>query len=268
MTNQVKVIAIVSGGLDSTTMVYDLLDQQYEVDCLSFYYGQRHAKELDFARQMAYDMGLRHDVIDLSGMAALLAESGSSLVSDTEVPEGHYAEDNMKATVVPNRNMIMLSIAGGIGIARNAAHVATGVHAGDHAIYPDCRPDFIMAAGNTLIKANRGFGHDGYGIDILAPFIYDDKTMIARRAILLGILLEETWSCYKGGEIHCGRCGTCVERLEAIHAAIDVLAAEGNPKVLNQDLGRKKPYTEIDPTPYEDTEFWLSEVNKRAEASE
>jgi 7-cyano-7-deazaguanine synthase len=253
LSSKTKVIAVLSGGLDSTTMVYALLDQGYSVDCVSFNYGQRHKKELDFAKSTAYDLDLQHDIVDLSSLGELLAGK-SSLVTDViPVPEGHYAEDTMKATVVPNRNMIMLSIAGGIGVARSALHVATGVHAGDHAVYPDCRPEFISTASMALYMGNKGFGAE-QGISILAPFITTDKTQIAKTAILLGVPIERTWSCYKGGEKHCGRCGTCVERLESINLAVGQLLEEGNPLGdIFEDL-----------TEYEDDEFWLREVQRKA----
>lgn len=248
-----KLICIFSGGLDSTTLVYDALDMNFIPDLVSFDYGQRHRKELDYARRTAHRLGLRHDVVDLSGLTVLLSESGSSLVSDVEVPEGHYAEDNMKATVVPNRNMIMLSIAGGIAVARGAAGVATGVHAGDHFIYPDCRPEFIQAANQALALGNEGFSKfdsteyegDRWYSAIKAPYIFKSKADIATRAIELRVPLHETWSCYKGGEIHCGKCGTCVERLEAIHDAYKRLP---------------KAFAYSDLTRYEDSEYWKQVV--------
>jgi 7-cyano-7-deazaguanine synthase len=281
---QKRAVAIVSGGLDSTTMVYHLTKEGYEVDCLSFDYGQRHKKELVFARATALQLGLRFDVVDLSGLTHLI--SNSALTSDNrfeaakaagmmvpdsyvEVPDGHYAEDTMKATVVPNRNMIMLSIAAGVAVNREANTVATGVHAGDHFIYPDCRPEFIFAAGQTMIWGNEGFhnfdiefngndpknaelvaaGYTSAALPIYAPFLYWTKASIAHRAIELGVPLHMTWSCYKGRENHCGRCGTCVERLEAIDSAI------------RQDIGNDT-WTTDDLTVYDDTEFWKTAINK------
>jgi 7-cyano-7-deazaguanine synthase len=246
-----KIIAIFSGGLDSTTAVHDAISQGLEPDLVSFNYGQRHKKELAYAQLTANKLGLRHDIVDLSGLTTLLAESGSSLVSDTEVPEGHYAEDNMKATVVPNRNMIMLSIAGGIAVARGAIAVMTGVHAGDHFIYPDCRPEFLQAAGHALVVGNEGFNdwmhHPNADVEfvapILAPYLMSTKEDIAYRAFELDVPIHETWSCYKGGELHCGKCGTCVERLEALDGAM-------RRGILVDD----KWY--VDLTQYEDTEYW------------
>ena len=243
-----KAIAIFSGGLDSTTMVYQLKNIGFELDLVSFYYGQRHAKELTFAAATAEKLGMQHDIVDLSGLAHLLAPSGSSLVSDTDVPDGHYAEDSMKATVVPNRNMIMLSIATGIAVARGAECIATGVHAGDHFIYPDCRPMFIDAMDHAVRVANEGFGAwpADHGSIVVAPYLYSTKEDIASMALSLGVPLDETWSCYKGGDIHCGTCGTCVERLEAIDGAI----------------ARQMPDVAVDPTQYKNYEFWRTATVK------
>jgi 7-cyano-7-deazaguanine synthase len=215
--NQPKALVVSSGGLDSTVAIYDMLDQGCEVATVSFDYGQRHKKELNFASATATRLGLRHHLVDLSGISSVLAESGSSLVSAAEeVPEGHYAEDNMKKTVVPNRNMMMLSVAGSIAVATNCNFIVTGVHAGDHAVYPDCRPQFINLVSDALVQGNAGFG-DMRGV--LAPYVHMSKTEIAHKGMQLKVPFEETWSCYKGGELHCGKCGTCVERLEAVHEA-------------------------------------------------
>lgn len=231
-----RAVAIVSGGLDSTTLVYHLLKEGYEVDMLSFDYGQRHSKELTYARATAKRLGLRWDTVHMEWLGNLLRESGSSLVSPIDVPDGHYAEENMKATVVPNRNMIMASIAAGICIAQDGYWVAAGPHNGDAAIYPDCRPVFWHSLEDTIRIANRGFLPHGWHFEL--PFIYWSKNDIALEAKRLKVPVELTWSCYKGGDKHCGRCGTCVERLEAMsHAGID------------------------DPTEYEDTEFWKAQVN-------
>lgn len=249
-----KVAAIVSGGLDSTTMLYDLINQDFEVtQAVSFNYGQRHKKELDFAQATCERLHVPWTLIDLwsSGLTEALSSSESSLISNNDVPEGHYAEENMKSTVVPNRNMIMISIAGGIAVAKDCDYVALGVHAGDHFIYPDCRPSFIYSVSDALITGNKGFGF-GRTVSpgpILAPYINTSKADIALRALELGVPLEQTWSCYKGGDVHCGRCGTCVERLEAIHEAQAV-------------FGEKHPYkvTPVDMTAYEDVNYWKEAV--------
>jgi len=235
-----KAVVTLSGGLDSSTLAYALKQQGHEIYCISFNYGQRHVRELDFARLTADALAEDWKVVQLwkSGILDLFKESGSSLVTGNDVPEGHYAEDNMKATVVPNRNMIMTSIAIGYAISINAQIVATAVHAGDHFIYPDCRPQFFDALQEAAQLGNEGFGHPSFALE--TPFINLSKNDIAARAVALGVPIEETWSCYKGNDIHCGRCGTCVERLEALNS--------DEVKNINPDF--------VDPTPYADSEFW------------
>jgi 7-cyano-7-deazaguanine synthase len=229
-------IAVVSGGLDSVTMLYDLAHRGDEVGVVSFNYGQRHAKELTHAEAIVSRLGFKHRIIDIPSYGRAVASSNSTLVDHSaEVPEGSYDAENMKATVVPNRNMVMLSMASGVAVASKAQYVATAVHAGDHAIYPDCRPGFISYAESAIKSGNEGFIDPHF--EIRTPFIYMTKTDIARRAFDLGVPIDQTWSCYKGGDYHCGRCGTCVERLEALHDA-----------------------NVIDKTVYMDTEFWKSAV--------
>lgn len=244
-----KVVAICSGGLDSTTMVYDLRYEGHDVHMLGFHYGQKHSKELKYAAKTAEALECPFDVVDLRSLSVFLAGSGSSLLSDNNViPEGHYAEDNMKKTVVPNRNMIMLSIAGGIAVATRAEAVYIGVHAGDHAIYPDCRPEFIEMMSRALYVGNSGFGAFNE-LAIEAPFMYSSKATIALSALEFEVPLNSTWSCYKGGDIHCGRCGTCVERLEAI--------AEARARYTSI-YGEVAPE---DTTEYADVEFWREKVD-------
>lgn len=225
-----RAVAVVSGGLDSTTLAYRLAAEGHELSLLSFDYGQRHVRELEFAAQTAGRLGAAWRRVDLSAITDLIA--ASALTGDTPVPEGHYAESSMKATVVPNRNMIMLSIAAGHAVSIGAEVVATGVHAGDHFVYPDCRPLFVDTMNTALAAANEGFTVDGFHLQ--APFLHWSKTDIAAHAVALGVPLDETWSCYQGGDVHCGRCGTCCERREAIEGA------GGD-----------------DPTQYEDRDFWL-----------
>jgi len=209
-------ISIVSGGLDSVTMAYWLANEGYVQRLLSFDYGQRHVKELESAQRCADALNVAHTVVDLHSVTPLLW--GSSLTDlAVDVPDGHYAAPSMAATVVPNRNAIMLSIAYAAAIADGAYAVAMGVHTGDHFIYPDCRPDFIKRfAAMERVAAE---GHIVEGFRLLTPFLKVDKTEIARQAHLLGVPIADTWSCYKGREVHCGQCGTCVERKEALHLA-------------------------------------------------
>jgi 7-cyano-7-deazaguanine synthase len=205
-------IAVVSGGMDSVTLVYDLLNQGYDVKMLSFDYGQRHRKELNSASYFSGFLNLDHRIVDLKGITNLL--SGSALTStNVTVPDGHYTAETMKITVVPNRNAIMLSIACGWAVSSRAEIVAIAVHSGDHAIYPDCRPAFIGAIESAFLIGNEGFRHPFFRIE--APFIAWSKADICRRGIELGVPYEMTWSCYKGGALHCGQCGTCTERAEA-----------------------------------------------------
>jgi len=234
-------------------MVYDALDRGFEIKRLvSFNYGQRHKKELEYAAHTADKLNLNHSVIDLwsSGFTEALVtdRAGSSLIdTNVDVPDGLYSDETMKATVVPNRNMVMISIAGAIAVAEEANVVLVGVHSGDHAIYPDCRPHFIEMVSHALTAANIGFGNfDPYG-SVLAPYIGVTKAHIAKHALELGVPLHDTWSCYKGDQIHCGRCGTCVERLEAIDSALTSL---------NGRKGRHEDRTE-----YADHNYWKTVVN-------
>lgn len=225
-----KALAVVSGGLDSVTMAYALAADGALGGVISFDYGQRHKKELGFAMACAERLGVCHALIDLTSLTPHL--KGSALTDTVAVPDGHYAAESMKQTIVPNRNAIMLTIAFGVAAAEGMDAVATAVHGGDHFIYPDCRPDFVELFERMQQKALDGL----WSIKLLTPFIAGDKSAIARRAVELRVPIAETWSCYKGGETHCGRCGTCVERREAFHLA-----------------------GVADPTLYADPDFWRGE---------
>ncbi|HEY6414806.1 MAG TPA: 7-cyano-7-deazaguanine synthase QueC [Acidimicrobiales bacterium] len=228
-----RVVAIVSGGMDSVTLAYHLHDGGYELHLVSFDYGQRHRRELTMAVRAALALDVEHSIVELP-ITGLIPTS--ALTSDTDVPEGHYAEDNMRITVVPNRNMTMLSVAGAIAVAEEAVFVATANHAGDHFIYPDCRPEFIQACSAALMVGNIGFSAPGFE-GIKAPFINISKASIVEIGHGLHVPWADTWSCYQGNEVHCGRCGTCVERAEAFSLA----------KV-------------EDPTTYADPDFWRGAV--------
>ena len=207
-----KAVLIASGGMDSVTMAYLFKSQGYDVHLVGFDYGQRHSKELDSLKKIGELLNAKVDVIDLSHLRDYI--SGSSLTSDdVVVPDGHYSEETMRVTVVPNRNAIMLSIAVGIAVVQKAEVVATGVHAGDHFIYPDCRPKFFAPFSDAMVAANEGHAVDNFHLS--APFITLTKADIAFIGYDLDVPYELTWSCYKGGEVHCARCGTCVERIEA-----------------------------------------------------
>jgi 7-cyano-7-deazaguanine synthase len=209
-------VAVVSGGLDSTVMAYALRAEGHRLHAISFDYGQRHRRELDCARALAADLGAPWELVDLraAGITRLLA--GSALTDESiEVPEGHYADESMRATVVPNRNAVMLALACALAGSIGAGAVAFAVHAGDHPIYPDCRPEFVEAFEAMERVAMQGMAE----LRILAPFVQLTKQDIVRLGAEHGVPFERTWSCYKGGELHCGRCGTCHERREAFALA-------------------------------------------------
>lgn len=203
-----KVVLLFSGGLDSTVLLWELLERGYDVVALSVLYGQRHEREVGAAELIAGVAKVRHEVLDLGALGAAL---GSALTDPTRpIPEGHYTDTSMAATVVPNRNMILLAVAIGRAVALGAVAVAYAAHSGDHAIYADCRVDFVHAMATAAARC-----HDP-GVLLLAPFLNMTKRQVAQRGRELGAPLELTWSCYLGGDEHCGRCGTCVERLEAL----------------------------------------------------
>lgn len=209
-------VAVVSGGLDSAVLAHHLRAEGWGLRLLSFDYGQRHAVELDRARVLAGHLGAPHDVVDLRSAGALL--SGSALTDPSvAVPDGHYTDESMRATVVANRNAIFAMVAVGVAVAEGAGAVGLGIHAGDHPVYPDCRPAFVAAAERLARVANEGFVPEGFAL--LAPFLEWSKADIVRRGAELGVPFASTWSCYKGGDAHCGTCGTCVERREAFALA-------------------------------------------------
>lgn len=207
-------MAVVSGGVDSVTMAHALSADGHELKVISFHYGQRHAKELDFARSAAADLSSEWFPIDLSTSGLREVLSGSAL-TDTriDVPEGHYASANMRQTIVPNRNAMFLSIAYGLAVSTSASAVALGVHGGDHPVYPDCRPEFISSFDAMERLATQ------QDIQLLAPYLRSTKADIVAAGARLGVPYAQTWSCYVGGEQHCGACGTCHERREAFELA-------------------------------------------------
>lgn len=202
-----KTIAVISGGMDSITMLHQLHAEGHELEAISFNYGQKHSKELELAKENARILNIGHKVIDMTFLRELV--SNSALTSDMEVPEGHYAGDNMKLTVVPNRNMIMASLAIGYAVNQGFNGIAMGIHSGDHHIYPDCRPEFHSALRTASLVANYE------PIEVYAPYLYSDKTEIIKKGLEVGVDYAKTWTCYKGLEKACGVCGSCQERLEA-----------------------------------------------------
>ncbi|MDB4777456.1 7-cyano-7-deazaguanine synthase QueC [Verrucomicrobia bacterium] len=207
-----KVIVLVSGGMDSVAALYHAHKMYDVVGGLSFDYGSRHnPKEIPFAKYHCEKLQVPHHVIDLG----FVGESFSSnlLKGQGEIPEGHYEEVNMKQTVVPFRNGIMLSVAGGLAESKEAEGVVIAAHSGDHAIYPDCRESFMKAMGDAIKLGTYA------EVQLLRPFINETKAGIARQGHDLDVDFSQTWSCYKGLEVHCGQCGTCVERREAFELA-------------------------------------------------
>lgn len=232
-----KTLVICSGGLDSVTLAHQVAAAHDLAGLVSFNYGQRHVRELEFAAHAAARLNVPHTIMDISAIGTQL--SGSALTDTIAVPDGHYAEATMKITVVPNRNAIMLTIAYGIAASRGANIVAAAFHGGDHFIYPDCRPAFVEKFSAMQMAALDGVAD----IQLHTPFLNATKADIVAAGATLNVPFEETWSCYKGGEIHCGRCGTCVERQEAF------------------DIARVP-----DPTAYQDNTYWREAVKNREAA--
>lgn len=208
------VVVLLSGGLDSAVLATSLVLARRGgiVRALAVDYGQRHAREIESAHDVAGDLCIPIEVADLRSLGRLLPGSSQTDLS-VPVPEGHYADASMRATVVPNRNMILLAVAAGHAIAHGCTGVAFAAHAGDHPVYPDCRPAFIEALRPALALC------DYAGIDLLAPFAGLTKADIVTVGALLDAPMAKTWSCYAGGDVHCGKCGTCVERREAFALA-------------------------------------------------
>lgn len=215
-----KVVVIYSGGMDSFTVLNRALKDGKQVYALSFDYGQKHVKELDCAASVCESLGIEHKIIDISAINQLLA--GSSLTDDIDIPEGHYEEESMKSTVVPNRNMILLSLAVGYAVSVKAQQVYYGAHSGDHAIYPDCRPEFVMKMNDVCQIANYE------PVEIFSPYLTVSKIDILTDGLKMGLDYSNTWTCYNGREKACGKCGACQERIEAFEKnnAVDPLPYE------------------------------------------
>lgn len=226
--NREKVVALHSGGMDSTALLYHLRDANYDVYPLCIHYGQRHRRELEYAGVIATRGSFPTVFVDLGGLQPILKGS-SQTEGGIAVPEGHYSEDNMAVTVVPNRNMILLSSAVAYAISIQAEFVAYAAHQGDHAQYPDCRQDFIDALAKAIALC------DYAPPKLMAPYAKMTKAEIVTDGDSHKTPFDITWSCYKGESLHCGRCGTCVERAEAFFLA-----------------GVK------DPTVYQDPYYWKS----------
>lgn len=226
-------VVLLSGGLDSSVLLFWVAEQR-PVTALTVDYGQRHQVEIEAAHRVATVAGVPHVVCDAhSALRAVFDGAQSTQVGERlTVPEGHYAAPEMMATIIPNRNMMLLSIAGALAVSRGAGVVAYAAHAGDHAVYPDCRPDFMKAVGEALWL--------GSGLRLVSPFANFSKAEVVHAGEELGVPFGLTYSCYKGRTTQCGRCSTCVERREAFALA-------------------ETP----DPTEYEDTtDFWKTAVGR------
>ena len=203
-----SVVVLLSGGMDSVTALYHAAQAWRVAAALSFDYGAKHNhREIPCAAWHCHRLGVRHEVIDLGFVNRLFRSD--LLQSGGVIPDGHYEEQTMKQTVVPFRNGIMLSVAAGYAESIGAGGLAIAAHAGDHAIYPDCREEFMESMATAIRLGTYA------GVAIQRPFIAMTKAQIAAQGTELGVDYAQTWSCYKGGGIHCGTCGTCVERREA-----------------------------------------------------
>ncbi|HLZ55671.1 MAG TPA: 7-cyano-7-deazaguanine synthase QueC [Ktedonosporobacter sp.] len=229
-TRRQRAVLIVSGGMDSCVLAYYYAAAGFDLHLLSFDYGQKHVKELQYAEKYIarlrgrYSLGensleIHHTVIELP-IAALLTDSDSALINPNRpMPHGHYTDDSMKATVVPFRNPNMLLQAATLAWGEDASVVAYAAHQGDYAQYPDCREVFVDAFNAMIATAM-----PEKRITVLSPFMHFTKTQIAMLGASLNVPFELTWSCYEGGadgldDKHCGRCGTCTERYESIRDA-------------------------------------------------
>lgn len=201
-------VVIYSGGMDSYTVLHRALREGHEVHALSFDYGQRHARELEVAARVCRTLGVAHQVVDIRAIHGLI---DASALTDArrELPEGDYAEENLAATVVPNRNMILLSLAIAKAVNIGAERVDYGAHGGDHVLYPDCRPEFVEAMNTVAGIANFE------AVEIHTPYLYASKAEILADGLAMGLDYADTWTCYRGDELACGRCGSCRERLAA-----------------------------------------------------
>ncbi|WP_027961480.1 7-cyano-7-deazaguanine synthase QueC [Halomonas halodenitrificans] len=215
-------VVIYSGGMDSYTVLHRALREGRDVHALSFDYGQRHARELDQAAKVCRQLDIPHQVVDIRAIHGLIDNSALT-DANRDMPEGDYAEDNLAATVVPNRNMILLSLAIAKAVNIGAGRVDYGAHGGDHVLYPDCRPAFVDAMNAVAGIANFE------AVDIHTPYLRASKAEILADGLAMGLDYADTWTCYRGEALACGRCGSCLERLAAFAAnqATDPLAYAG-----------------------------------------
>lgn len=211
-----KAVTVVSGGIDSSTLLYKTLREGYIPYAITFIYGQKHSKEIDSARRICATLGISHRVLDLGGLKEIL--SGSALtdpgVDIPEVPETAEYYETLKTTIVPNRNSIFLSIAVGYAVSLGANYVFFGAHHSDRGVYPDCRKEFVQA-----FEFAERLATDNHNLVVSAPFVDMTKAQIVKLGAELGVPFKDTWSCYKGGRVHCGVCSSCRERKRAFREA-------------------------------------------------
>ena len=211
-----KAVVIASGGVDSSALLYKTVNENYETYALTFIYGQKHKREIESAKKICEGIKVHHKIIDLSVLKDVL--SGSALtdsgVEIPEVPETAEYYETLRATIVPNRNSIFLSIAIGYAVSIKANYIFFGAHHSDRGVYPDCRQEFVEAFEYAERLAN-----DSTHLVISAPFVRMNKSEIVKLGAELGVPYKETWSCYKGGRIHCGVCSSCRERKRAFQEA-------------------------------------------------
>lgn len=217
--NASATVVIYSGGMDSFTVLHRAIREGLTVHALSFDYGQRHRRELDTARQVCESLGIAHQVVDIRAIHGLIDNSALTN-SAIDMPTGNYDANNLSATVVPNRNMILLSLAIAKAVNIGAGRVDYGAHGGDHVLYPDCRPEFVDAMNHVAGIANFE------PVLLHAPYLKVRKEDILREGLAMGLDYRQTWTCYEGRELACGQCGSCRERLAAFAAnnCVDPLA--------------------------------------------
>lgn len=204
-------VVIYSGGMDSFTVLHRAIQEGLDVHALSFDYGQRHRRELEVARHVCASLDIPHQVVDIRAIHGLIDNSALTN-SAIEMPTGDYDANNLSATVVPNRNMILLSLAIAKAVNIGAARVDYGAHGGDHILYPDCRPEFVEAMNHVAGIANFE------PVALHAPYLRASKADILRDGLAMGLDYSQTWTCYEGRELACGQCGSCRERLAAFAA--------------------------------------------------
>ncbi|MDA9730781.1 7-cyano-7-deazaguanine synthase QueC [Gammaproteobacteria bacterium] len=201
-----KILVIYSGGLDSYTLLNEAIFNGHEVEAITFNYGQKHKVEVEYASKFCSDHKIPHEIVNLNLERVL---SDSALVGDTKIPEGNYDKDKMMQTIVPNRNMIMISVAASQAIKNKCEHLWYAAHAGDHEIYPDCRPEFIDKLGAVLSIC------DYHEIKFEAPYMKLSKNEIVKKGLEMNLNYAQAWTCYVGGKKPCLKCSSCLERASA-----------------------------------------------------